>query len=125
MNTSMPSPSRWMTWGATEQIIGDSAQSEPTKPTKPGFEGFVGSVPSDSAKIRVTGEPPPEAETPNRTQVGVDSATAPERVMSWADWKAAALNRLFLEQGTGGQLGRITAETVRHGERQVNRVAHG
>ncbi len=41
--------------------------------------------------------------------------------MSWAEWKAAALNRLFLEQGTSGQPGRITAETVLHGER-MNRV---
>ena len=37
------------------------------------------------------------------------------------EWKAAALNRLFLEQGTSGQPGRITAETVLHGER-MNRV---
>jgi hypothetical protein len=36
----------------------------------------------------------------------------------WAEWKAAALNRLFQEQGVTGQLGRITAETVRHGERK-------
>ncbi len=45
--------------------------------------------------------------------------------MSWAEWKAVALNRLFFEQGTAGQPGRITAETVRHGERQVDRVVHG
>ena len=37
--------------------------------------------------------------------------------MSWSDWKAAALNRVFLEQGMGGTPGRITAETVRHGQR--------
>jgi hypothetical protein len=36
---------------------------------------------------------------------------------SWAEWKAAALNRLFQEQGVTGQLGRVTAGTVRHGER--------
>jgi len=36
----------------------------------------------------------------------------------WAEWKAAALNRLFQEQGTSGQPGRITAATVRHGERK-------
>ena len=41
--------------------------------------------------------------------------------MSWAEWKAAALNRLFLEQGISGQAGRITAETILHGER-MNRV---
>jgi len=36
----------------------------------------------------------------------------------WAEWKAAALNRLFQGQGTSGQPGRITAATVRHGERK-------
>jgi hypothetical protein len=32
----------------------------------------------------------------------------------WAEWKAAALNRLFREQGVTGRPGRITAATVRH-----------
>jgi hypothetical protein len=36
--------------------------------------------------------------------------------MSWVEWKAAALNKLFLELGTTGQSGRITADTIRHGE---------
>jgi hypothetical protein len=36
--------------------------------------------------------------------------------MSWHEWKARMLNRLFLEQGVTGQPGRITAATVRHGE---------
>lgn len=39
------------------------------------------------------------------------------KATSWAEWKAAALNRLFQEQGVTGRPGRITAETVRHGER--------
>ncbi len=43
--------------------------------------------------------------------------------MSWAEWKAAALNRLFQEQGTSGQPGRITAEAVRHGERSRGRMS--
>ena len=37
----------------------------------------------------------------------------------WAEWKAAALNRLFQEQGTTGKPGRITAATVRHGEKKA------
>jgi hypothetical protein len=37
----------------------------------------------------------------------------------WAEWKAAALNRLFQEQGATGKRGRITAATVRHGERNT------
>lgn len=35
--------------------------------------------------------------------------------ISYAEWKAAELNRLFQEQGLTGQPGRITPETVRHG----------
>ena len=42
------------------------------------------------------------------------------KASSWADWKAAALNRLFLEQGVTGRSGRITAATVLHGERKRN-----
>ena len=37
----------------------------------------------------------------------------------WAEWKAAALNRLFQEQGVTGKPGRITAATIRHGERKA------
>jgi hypothetical protein len=37
----------------------------------------------------------------------------------WAEWKAAALNRLFQEHGATGKPGRITAATVRHGERKA------
>ena len=36
--------------------------------------------------------------------------------VSWAEWKAAALNRLFKKQGATGNQGRITAATFRHGE---------
>jgi len=43
--------------------------------------------------------------------------------IDWAEWKATALNRLFQEQGTSGQPGRITAETVRHGERSRGRTS--
>jgi hypothetical protein len=42
----------------------------------------------------------------------------PTRAMSWSEWKADALNRLFKELGTSGQRGRITAATVEHGERR-------
>ncbi len=37
----------------------------------------------------------------------------------WAEWKAAALNRLFQEHGATGKPGRITAATVRHSERNT------
>jgi hypothetical protein len=38
--------------------------------------------------------------------------------MSHAEWKARELNRLFWEQGLTGKRGQITAETVKHGEKQ-------
>ena len=44
------------------------------------------------------------------------SKGAQQITMSWVDWKAQALNNLFLERGTSGQPGRITAATIRHGE---------
>jgi hypothetical protein len=34
----------------------------------------------------------------------------------WDEWKAAAVNRLFQEQGVTGRPDRITAVTVSHGE---------
>ena len=37
----------------------------------------------------------------------------------WAEWKASALNRPFQEQGVAGKPGRLTAATVRHGERKA------
>jgi hypothetical protein len=37
--------------------------------------------------------------------------------MDWYEWKAQSLNKLFLEQGATGEPGRITAATVKHGER--------
>jgi hypothetical protein len=44
--------------------------------------------------------------------------------ISWADWKVATVNRLFLEQGALGQSGRITTETVRDGERRNGTTAY-
>jgi hypothetical protein len=43
----------------------------------------------------------------------------------WAEWKAASLNRLFLVQGVTGKRGRITAATVRHGERAAHLTEEG
>jgi hypothetical protein len=42
--------------------------------------------------------------------------TEPSR--SWAARKAAAINQVFKQQGATGQPGRITAETVEHGEQR-------
>jgi hypothetical protein len=42
--------------------------------------------------------------------------------ISWAEWKAAELNRLFQERDTSGQPGRITAATVLHGEKSQGKA---
>lgn len=59
-------------------------------------------------------------------EVCVDTAEPsdePERTaVSWPEWKAASLNKLFREQGITGQPGRITAATVRNGETGRERV---
>ncbi len=56
-----------------------------------------------------------------------DRTTAATKVkgVQWAEWKAAALNRLFQEQGVTGQSGRITKATVRHGESNSTYKAGG
>jgi hypothetical protein len=68
---------------------------ESTKPSKPSSVGFEGATLSGSPIIRK------EIDTPG---------------VSWAEWKAAALNRAFQEQGTSGQPGCIVAATVEHSE---------
>ena len=76
---------------------------------------------SDPAKI------PPGAEWPQTLselaaeieQHSGNIEAAPREVWTdWCEWKAARLNRLFLELGTSGEAGHITAATIRHGERK-------
>jgi hypothetical protein len=43
----------------------------------------------------------------------------------WAEWKAAALNRLFQEQGVTGKPGRFTAATVLGGEAKAGGKSDG
>src|SRR5579863_10328601 len=111
-SNSKSAPSRrWLTRQAGERKIEDSAETEPTKPSEPGFDGFDGSSPAESAEI--------EAPDPRRVKSissAVDSFAPTERVMSWAEWKAGALNQLFLELGSTGQPGRITPDTIRRSE---------
>ena len=57
-----------------------------------------------------------EGEVASPTQCG--RATGPEIGIPRAEWKAAALNRLFQEQAVTGKLGRITAATVERGEKK-------
>ena len=55
------------------------------------------------------------------------ASTEPEAVrrevwLSWAEWKARELNRLFEEQGTSRQPSQITGATVQHGERNLRNL---
>lgn len=52
-----------------------------------------------------------------RTLNGSICPEAASEGVSPEELKAAALNRLFLEQGASGQPGKITASTIHHGER--------
>ncbi len=104
---------RWLGWRPDGRIIEDSAGTEPTKPSEPGFDGFDGSSPAESAEIEVTRS---DRHSRESAKFKVDLSTGSERLMSWAEWKAGALNQLFLDLGSTGQPGRITADTIRHGE---------
>jgi hypothetical protein len=69
----------------------------------------ISRVPKASQNSRLCGEvPKPALEPP-----GDDF----EKTVPWAGWKAESLNSLFQELGASKRLGRITVETVRHGER--------
>ena len=62
--------------------------------------------------------PDPRAASPNAADREQEPNLAAAGV-EWAEWRAATLNRLFAEQGVTRQPGRITAATVRHGERKA------
>ena len=78
---------------------------------------------------RVDGEPVPMNVLAAMEQHPADPWKVRDRMLNemgwcskgipWAEWKAAALNRLFQEQGVTRKPGRITAATVRHGERKT------
>jgi hypothetical protein len=85
-------------------------------------------VPMHYKARRVEGEPVPVSVLSELERQPAEPWKVRDRVLNemgwcskgiaWADWKAAALNRVFQEQGTSGQPGKITAATVRHGERK-------
>jgi len=56
---------------------------------------------------------------PDPSNLGPMEPLTHDRGIPWPEWKAAALNRLFQEQGATGKPGRISAATVRHGERKA------
>lgn len=98
----MSTKSKWLTWKPEGQILAKTPGYELTKPTEPGFVSFGASPLTISPKIGA----------------GPARLDDEDRETPWAEWKAATLNRLFLEQGVLGQPGKITAATVRHGERR-------
>ena len=62
------------------------------------------------------------SETSIANQAAAESTLPDQAGIQWAEWKAAMLNRLFQEQGTSGQPGRITAATVLHGEKRPEKA---
>ena len=87
------------------------------------------SVPMRYKARRADGEPVPMNVLAEMEQHPAEPWKVRDRILNqvgwcskgipWAEWKAAALNRLFQEQGATGKPGRITAATVRHGERKA------
>lgn len=80
--------------------------------------------------MKLFSEPPPIDQWPeslldlaDEVSVASTDAEGARRLvwMSWYEWKARMLNRLFLEQGATGQIGRITPETLFHGELNVKK----
>jgi hypothetical protein len=63
-------------------------------------------------------EPTPARFRPERREGSGERAGTDDIGMTWSEWKASSLNRLFQEQGVTGEAGRITPTTVRHGEKR-------
>jgi hypothetical protein len=78
------------------------------------------SVTSVTGLLRTPDEQPAEAGAEIPQQATVPAGT--EVSITWDEWKAAALNQLFKEQGMTGNPGRIIAATVRHGESLRHRL---
>jgi hypothetical protein len=71
------------------------------------------------------GDRRPQAAGPKAGKSGFEGSVKATTFITWADWKAATLNRLFQEQGLTGEPGRITAATVRDGERRRDLIPVG
>ena len=50
------------------------------------------------------------------------NAPADAPTIPYAEWKAREINRIFHEHGKAGSVSRITAATVRHGERKPDKM---
>jgi hypothetical protein len=63
---------------------------------------------------RVEGEPVPMNVLAEMERNPAEPWKVRDRMLNETEWKAAALNRLFLEHGATGKPGRITAATIRN-----------
>jgi hypothetical protein len=95
-----------------------AARATPDSPDEPGSETLPKGV---GAEIVIPSQVEwPESLSGLAAEVGQHSGDADsarrEIWVEWCEWKVAALNRLFQEQGLAGEPGKITSETVRHGE---------
>jgi hypothetical protein len=133
--------SRWLDWKPKARILEDSPRVEPTEPTKapPLLEDSPKSEPTEPSKVPSVGSDgstsgevlkiEADPEPAELARAGVLTATEPRaphpsdvldsKGVSWEQWRAASLNRLFLERGAMGRPGRITAATIRHGEQRA------
>lgn len=122
MNTSVSATrSRWLDWQPKPQNFTESPKDEPTKPSKPGFVGFEGSPSVNSQKIEAgfVGFEGALHAVSTRIETGPEPAG-----VQWAEWHAAALNRLFDELGTPGPgrtPAKIKPETIEDGLRKTAR----
>lgn len=62
-----------------------------------------------------------ERALPNDEPVSAASTLEKEEGVPWAEWKAAALNRMFQDQGVTGLPGRIRTATIMHGAYAAHR----
>jgi hypothetical protein len=82
--------------------------------TLSGVESCGAGIPSAAEWQQSLSELAPEV---GQRSGGIE-ATRQEVWMDWCEWKAEMLNQLFLDMGSSGKPGKITAATVRHGSRQ-------
>jgi hypothetical protein len=96
--------------------------AQPTTPQRDPRDGVAQTIPDSPAAYSPAGEHEQReaaSELANTTTPPSWAGTEHACGIPWAEWKALVLNRLFQDQGITGEPGRITAATVRHGERKA------
>ncbi len=105
MSTHPAARNRWMDWKPTAQILGETAESEPTKPAKPGFVGFEGATSGEAPEISAVQHPAELARAfrvLERTGVRIMALEAGATIGVWSDTDQlevrAALRTLGLDR---------------------------